>query len=108
MFERGCIQTLQCNKDAYLTGVTTHNKRLQRGLGSTNKTARVTCHEKNLTQEVETLDHSYGVTEPRRLRGIMPVWCLVMESPLRWTILILKKLNKMQIPTLCRVEQTYR
>jgi glutamate synthase domain-containing protein 2 len=32
MFALGCIQAMRCHTDTCSTGVTTHNKRLQRGL----------------------------------------------------------------------------
>lgn len=32
MFSLGCIQGLQCNRNTCPTGITTHNKRLQKGL----------------------------------------------------------------------------
>ena len=32
MFALGCIQSLRCNRNTCPTGITTHNKRLQRGL----------------------------------------------------------------------------
>jgi glutamate synthase domain-containing protein 2 len=32
MFSLGCIQSLQCHQDTCPTGITTHNKRLQKGL----------------------------------------------------------------------------
>ena len=38
MFSLGCIQALQCNKNTCPTGITTHDKRLQRGLDPTDKT----------------------------------------------------------------------
>jgi glutamate synthase domain-containing protein 2 len=41
MFALGCIQALQCNKNTCPTGVTTHDKRLQRGLDPTDKAERV-------------------------------------------------------------------
>ena len=37
MFALGCIQALQCNKNTCPTGITTHNKKLQRGLVPTDK-----------------------------------------------------------------------
>jgi len=68
MFALGCIQALQCNKNTCPTGITTHNKKLQRGLDPTNKAGRVAHYKKNLEHAVAIIAHSCGVTEPRRLR----------------------------------------
>ena len=67
MFSLGCIQALQCNKNTCPTGITTHNKRLQRGLDVTDKGERVRRYAERVTQEVCVIAHSCGVTEPRRL-----------------------------------------
>jgi glutamate synthase domain-containing protein 2 len=68
MFALGCIQALQCNKNTCPTGITTHNKRLQRGLVPQGKAERVREYAKKMKHEVEIIAHSCGVTEPRRLR----------------------------------------
>ena len=68
MFALGCIQALQCNKNTCPTGITTHDKKLQRGLDPTDKAERVAQYVKNLVHEVEVIAHSCGVPEPRRLR----------------------------------------
>ena len=70
MFSLGCIQALQCNKNTCPTGVTTHDKKLQRGLDPANKAERVANYVKNITQDVEIIAHSCGVAEPRQLRRI--------------------------------------
>ena len=67
MFALGCIQALQCNKNTCPTGITTHNKELQRGLVPEDKAVRVTHYHDNLVHEVETIAHSCGVAEPRKL-----------------------------------------
>lgn len=67
MFALGCIQAMQCNKNTCPTGVTTHNKRLQRGLDPTDKAERVYQYAKRLTAEVGMIAHACGVAEPRRL-----------------------------------------
>ncbi|MEO1897534.1 MAG: FMN-binding glutamate synthase family protein [Cycloclasticus sp.] len=67
MFALGCIQALQCNKNTCPTGITTHNKDLQRGLDPTNKTVRVANYQKNLSKEISIIAHSCGVAGPRRL-----------------------------------------
>jgi glutamate synthase domain-containing protein 2 len=64
MFALGCIQALQCNKNTCPTGITTHDKDLQRGLDPTNKSERVANYAKNLIHEVETIAHSCGLAEP--------------------------------------------
>ena len=68
MFALGCIQALQCNKNTCPTGVTTHNKRLQRGLVPEEKAERVAHFSKTMLKEVGVIAHSCGVIEPRRLR----------------------------------------
>jgi len=67
MFALGCIQALQCNKNTCPTGITTHNKKLQKGLVPADKAARVNNYCKNLVHEVGVIAHSCGVREPRQL-----------------------------------------
>ncbi len=68
MFALGCIQALQCNRNTCPTGITTHNKRLQRGLNPGNKAVRVNQYARQMTREIEIIAHSCGVREPRGLR----------------------------------------
>jgi glutamate synthase domain-containing protein 2 len=68
MFALGCIQALQCNKNTCPTGITTHNKKLQRGLVPTDKAHRVANFVKHMNYEVGVLAHSCGVREPRELK----------------------------------------
>ncbi len=68
MFSLGCIQALKCNKNTCPTGVTTHDKRLQKGLDPEDKAVRVAHYCKNMVHEVEVIAHSCGVHEPRQLR----------------------------------------
>ena len=68
MFSIGCIQALKCNKNTCPTGITTHNKRLQRGLNPQTKSVRVAGYCKNMIHEVEVIAHSCGVRRPRLLR----------------------------------------
>tara|TARA_R110000782_G_scaffold230890_2_gene317135 strand:+ start:1907 stop:3394 length:1488 start_codon:yes stop_codon:yes gene_type:complete len=68
MFALGCIQALQCNKNTCPTGVTTHNKRLQRGLVPEDKAHRVKRYCESLQKEIGIIAHSCGVAEPRGLR----------------------------------------
>lgn len=67
MFALGCIQALKCNKNTCPTGITTHDKRLQRGLDPENKSVRVMNYCKNMTKEVEMIAHSCGADHPREL-----------------------------------------
>ncbi len=67
MFALGCIQALQCNKNTCPTGITTHNKELQRGLVPEQKSVRVTNYHRHLVNEVEMIAHACGVSEPRKL-----------------------------------------
>ena len=65
MFALGCIQALKCNENTCPTGITTHDKRLQRGLNPENKSVRVMNYCKNMVKEVEMIAHSCGVDHPR-------------------------------------------
>jgi len=67
MFSLGCIQALKCNKNTCPTGITTHQKRFQRGLVPEEKYRKVASYAKGITKEVEMIAHSVGVTEPRRM-----------------------------------------
>lgn len=64
----GCIQALQCNKNTYPTGITTHDKKLQWGLVPKSKASRIASFHDNLVHDVELISHSCGVDEPRKLR----------------------------------------
>lgn len=64
MFSLGCIQALQCDKNTCPAGITTHNKRLQRGLVPENKAERVMHYQQNMLKEVSMIAHSCGVNEP--------------------------------------------
>ncbi len=68
MFALGCIQALQCNRNTCPTGITTHNKRLQKGLNPQDKAVRVANYAKNMVYEVGIIAHSCGVHEPRELK----------------------------------------
>lgn len=67
MFSIGCIQSLKCNKNTCPTGITTHNKRLQKGLNPKSKAVKVSNYVANMTSAVETIAHSCGVKEVRSL-----------------------------------------
>ncbi|MGR8918156.1 MAG: FMN-binding glutamate synthase family protein [Gammaproteobacteria bacterium] len=68
MFALGCIQALQCNKNTCPTGITTHDKRLQRGLDPADKAERVRRYAESMHHELGVIAHSCGVPEPRRLK----------------------------------------
>ncbi len=65
MFSLGCIQALKCNRNTCPTGITTHDRHLQKGLVVEEKDKRVALYAKSLIKEVETIAHSVGVAEPR-------------------------------------------
>ena len=67
MFALGCIQALQCDKNSCPTGITTHNKDLQRGLVHSQKSWRVTHYIQNMMHEIGVIAHSCGVKSPREL-----------------------------------------
>ena len=68
MFALGCIQALQCNKNTCPTGITTHDKKLQRGLDPNDKAERVRRYAQAMHKEIGIIAHSCGVREPRRLK----------------------------------------
>jgi glutamate synthase domain-containing protein 2 len=68
MFALGCIQALQCNKNTCPTGITTHDKELQRGLVPEDKSKRVAAYARMVAYGVGVIAHSCGVTEPRGLQ----------------------------------------
>lgn len=68
MFSLGCIQALKCNKNTCPTGITTHSKRLQKGLDPADKSVKVANFCKTLVHEVEVISHSCGVGRPRLLK----------------------------------------
>ena len=68
MFALGCIQALQCNKNTCPTGITTHDKKLQRGLVPEDKAERVKRYSETMRKEIGIIAHSCGVPEPRCLR----------------------------------------
>lgn len=65
MFSLGCIQALKCNKNTCPTGITTHNKRLQKGLNPEDKAIKVANYALNMIHEVQVISHSCGVSRPR-------------------------------------------
>ena len=68
MFALGCIQAMRCNKNTCPTGITTHNRRLQRGLNPPTKAVSVANYQRRIEEELKIIAHSCGVAEPRLLR----------------------------------------
>jgi glutamate synthase domain-containing protein 2 len=68
MFALGCIQALRCHTNTCPTGVTTHNKRLQRGLVVEEKFQRVANYAVNMNKEIDMIAHSCGCRHARELR----------------------------------------
>ncbi len=68
MFALGCIQALKCNKNTCPTGITTHDRRLQRGLDPANKAVRVKNYVERIRYDVGVIAHSCGVPHPRALK----------------------------------------
>ncbi len=67
MFALGCIQALQCNRNTCPTGITTHDKKLQRGLVPSDKAERVYRYQKAIEKEVGVIAHSCGAKRPQEL-----------------------------------------
>jgi glutamate synthase domain-containing protein 2 len=68
MFALGCIQALRCHTNTCPTGVTTHNKRLQRGLVVEEKFLRVANYCRNMNKEIDMIAHSCGCRHARELK----------------------------------------
>jgi glutamate synthase domain-containing protein 2 len=68
MFALGCIQALRCHQNTCPTGITTHNKRLQRALVVEEKYLRVANYAMNMNKEIDMIAHSCGVRHARELR----------------------------------------
>ncbi len=68
MLALGCIQALQCHKNTCPTGITTHDRKLQRGLVPADKAERVARYSTTMRKEIGIIAHSCGVREPRQLR----------------------------------------
>jgi glutamate synthase domain-containing protein 2 len=68
MFALGCIQSLRCHTNTCPTGVTTHNKRLQRGLVVEEKYRRVANYAQAVNREIDMIAHACGVKHARKLR----------------------------------------
>src|SRR5690349_8665743 len=68
MFSLGCIQALRCHQNTCPTGVTTHNKRLQRALVVEEKFQRIANYAMNMNREIDMIAHSCGVRHARELK----------------------------------------
>ena len=68
MFALGCIQALRCHTNTCPTGITTHNRRLQRGLVVEEKYLRVANYVRNMNKEIDMIAHSCGLRHARELR----------------------------------------
>jgi glutamate synthase domain-containing protein 2 len=68
MFALGCIQSLQCHQNTCPTGITTHNKKLQRGLVVEDKATRVANYARWMGAEVDKLAHACGLSNAREFR----------------------------------------
>ena len=68
MFALGCIQALRCHTNTCPTGITTHNRRLQRGLVVAEKYQRVANYCHNMNKEIDMIAHSCGCRHARELK----------------------------------------
>ena len=68
MFALGCIQAMRCHQNTCPTGVTTHNKRLQRGLVVAEKSERVAHYAMGMNREIDMIAHSCGCSHGRELK----------------------------------------
>ena len=67
MFALGCIQALQCDKNTCPTGITTQNKRLEKGLKPQVKSVRVANYITNTKKQVGYIAHSTGANCARSI-----------------------------------------
>lgn len=68
MFSLGCIQAMRCHTNTCPTGITTHNKRLQRGLVVEEKYLRVANYSRNINKEIDMIAYSCGLRHARELQ----------------------------------------
>jgi glutamate synthase domain-containing protein 2 len=68
MFALGCIQALRCHTNTCPTGITTHNRRLQRGLVVEEKYMRVANFTRNMNREIDMIAHACGLRHAREFR----------------------------------------
>ena len=67
MFALGCIQALQCDKNTCPTGITTQNKKLQKGLKPIPKSERVAAYLTNTKKQVGYIAHATGANCARSI-----------------------------------------
>lgn len=67
MFSLGCIQALRCHTNTCPTGITTHDRKLQRGLVVEEKYLRVAQYCRNMNHEIDMIAHSCGLEHARLL-----------------------------------------
>ena len=68
MFSLGCIQAMRCHTNTCPTGVTTHNRYLQRGLVVEEKYLRVANYAVNMNKEIDMIAYSCGLHHARQLK----------------------------------------
>lgn len=68
MFSLGCIQAMRCHTNTCPTGVTTHNRYLQRGLVVEEKYLRVANYALNMNKEIDMIAYSCGLHHARQLK----------------------------------------
>lgn len=67
MFSLGCIQALKCNRNTCPTGITTHDRRLQKGLNPDEKAVKVKNFVDKIHYGTALIAHSCGVPHQRAL-----------------------------------------
>jgi len=67
MFSIGCIQALRCQTNTCPVGVTTQNKRRQRGLVVTDKSQRVYNYHRNTLDDLAQVVAACGLEKPSEL-----------------------------------------
>ncbi len=68
MFSLGCIQAMRCHRNTCPTGVTTHDRRLQKGLVVEEKHLRVANYASNVNKEINLIAHSCGLRHAREFK----------------------------------------
>ena len=59
---------MRCHTNTCPTGITTHNRRLQRGLVVEEKYLRVANYARNMNSEIDMISYSCGLYHARQLR----------------------------------------
>ncbi|MCB2099457.1 MAG: FMN-binding glutamate synthase family protein [Rhodobacterales bacterium] len=68
MFALGCIQAMKCNRNTCPTGITTHDRKLQRGLDPADKAVRVKNFVDKIHRGTGIIAHACGVPHARALK----------------------------------------